>query len=114
MLTQRLHIRAGDDTWVVRAGGAVIGESSRTLEVVEGDLPPVIYFPREDLGMAFLDRSETTSVSARLGQARFFDIVIKSGVIRDAGWSFEAPLPDAERIADHIAFHGHKVTLELV
>ena len=56
--------------------------------------------------MAFLDRSETTSIDPQVGRASYFDIVIKSGVIRDAGWSFEAPLPDAERIADHIAFYG--------
>lgn len=114
MLTQKLHIHAADGAWVVRAGGAVIGESSRALELIEGDFPPVIYFPRKDLGMAFLDRSETTSVCPHKGQASYFDIAIKSGVIRDAGWSYETPIAGAERIADHIAFYGHKVTLELV
>ena len=114
MLTERLRINAAEGTWVVRAGGAVIGESSNALELVEGDYPPVIYFPREDLGMAFLERSETTTVCPHKGQASYFDIVTKSGPIRDAGWSYETPLPDAARIAGHIAFYKDKVTLELI
>ncbi len=110
----RLHIHAADGVWVVRAGGAVIGESSNALELVEGDYPPVIYFPRADLGMAFLERSDTTSVCPHKGQASYFDIVTKSGPIRDAGWSYETPLPGAERIAGHIAFYADRVTLEQV
>lgn len=114
MQTERLRIRAAEGVWVLRAGGAVIGESARALELAEGDYPPVIYFPREDLGMAFLERSETTSVCPWKGTASYFHIVAKSGRIRDAGWSYETPKPGAERIAGHIAFYKDKVTLEQV
>lgn len=114
MLTQRLSIHAADGTFVLRAGGAVIGESARALELVEGDYPPVIYFPREDLGMAFLERSDTSSVCPHKGQASYFDISTSAGVIRDAGWSYETPLEGAERIAGHIAFYADKVTVEQV
>jgi uncharacterized protein (DUF427 family) len=99
---------------VVRAGGAVIGESDRALELVEGEYPPVIYFPREDLGMAFLEASETRSNSPHIGEARYWTIVAKSGPIRDAGWSYDAPLPGAERIAGHIAFYTDRVAVEQV
>ena len=43
-------IIAADGTWVVRADGAVIGESTRAVRVVEADGPGAIYFPRDDLG----------------------------------------------------------------
>jgi len=56
-------------TWVVRAGGAVIGETKEALELTEGDFPPVIYFPRTDIAMAFLDRSETIVSHDRKGEA---------------------------------------------
>lgn len=114
MLTQRLKIYPAEGTWVIRAGGAVIGESANALELVEGEAAPVIYFPREDVGMAFLEPSEATSAESDIGQARHFDIVIKSGVIRNAAWSYETPAADVERVAGHIAFHAHKVTLELL
>jgi uncharacterized protein (DUF427 family) len=74
----------------------------------------VIYFPRGDLGMAFLDRSETTSVCPFKGQASYFHIAVKGDVIRDAGWSYEDPKPEAARIAGHMAFYPDKVTLEQV
>ena len=60
-MSAHITIRPAEGTWVVRAGGAVLGESSRALELVEGDYPPVIYFPREDIAMAFLEPSKTRS-----------------------------------------------------
>ena len=44
-----LKIYPAQGTWVVRAGGSVIGESTRALELVQRDWPFVIYFPREDI-----------------------------------------------------------------
>jgi uncharacterized protein (DUF427 family) len=114
MLTRHLSIHPAEGTWVVRAGGAVIGESARALELLEGDLPPVIYFPREDLGMAFLERSATTSRCPWKGEATYWTIAAKSGPIRDAGWSYETPLPDAAAIAGHIAFWRDRVAVEQV
>lgn len=114
MLTQRFRIQPAEGTWVVRAGGAVLGESSDALELIDGDKNPVIYFPRDDLGMLFLERSETRFVSPRFGEATYFHIVAKSGPLRDAGWSYEAPSPDAARLAGYIAFDGDGVTVEQI
>lgn len=114
MLTQKLQIHAADGTWVVRTGGAVIGESSQALELVEGEYPPVIYFPRNDLGMAFMEPSDTTATSPVLGVARYFHIAAESGLIADAGWSYETPPPEAVRISGYIAFDVGKVTVEQV
>ena len=107
-------IVAADGTWVVRAGGAVIGESSRALELIEADGPGVIFFPREDLGMAFLEGSETVTSSAALGEARFFGIVTRNELIRDVAWSYEAPPDAAARIAGYIAFDARRVAVEEV
>lgn len=114
MLTRTLSIYAAEGTWVVRAEGAVLGESSRAIELVDGDFPPVIYFPREDLGMPFLEPSETKALSPEMGEARYFHIAGPDALIRDAGWSYEAPSPTVARIAGHIAFHPGKVTVERV
>ena len=53
-MPDHITIRPATGTWVVRAGGAVLGESIQALEMTEGDYPPVIYFPRTDIAMAFL------------------------------------------------------------
>lgn len=100
-----ITIRKAPGNWTVRAGGAVIGESSNALELTEGDLAPVIYFPRGDIAMAFLDESDHSTHCPYKGDASYFSIVTKSQTIQNAGWSYEAPIADVERIKDHIAFY---------
>jgi uncharacterized protein (DUF427 family) len=112
MMTMNVSVVPSQGTWVVRAGGAVLGESGRALELVEGDRPAVIYFPREDVGMEFLEPSGRQLESERLGDAHFFGIVTRSTVIENAAWSYAAPKPPAERIAGFLAFDTEKVTVE--
>lgn len=114
-MADHIKIRPAGGTWVVRAAGAVIGESQNALELVEGDYPPVIYFPQEDLSMVFLDPSETTSRCPFKGDASYWSIVAKSGTIKDAAWSYPSPKTGVEAIAGHIAFYSsEKVAVEQV
>lgn len=108
-----IKIRDAEGTWVVRAGGAVIGESENALEVSQGDYPFVIYFPRGDIAMAFLERSDHTSVCPIRGTASYFSIVTKSTVLSNAAWSYEDPKPGMEALKDHVAFEASgTVTVE--
>jgi uncharacterized protein (DUF427 family) len=113
-MSDHISIRPATGTWVVRAGGAVLGESAQALELTEGDYPAVIYFPRADIAMAFLEPSDTTSTCPFKGVASYFSIVAKSGPIKDAVWSYEAPKPGLEAIKDHLAFYTSKVAVEEV
>ena len=107
-------IIAAPGTWVVRAGGAVIGESDNAVELVQPDAPGLIFLPREDLGMAFLERSDRVAATSGLGEASYYDIVASSGVISDAAWSYETPSEGAERLAGLIAFDPRRVAVEEV
>lgn len=109
-----IRIRPATGTWVVRAAGAVIGESKNALELSEGDYPPVIYFPREDLAMAFLEPTDLKSTCPYKGEASYFTIEAKSGPIANAAWSYEAPLADAAGIKGYLAFYSNKVAVEEV
>ena len=101
------HIRVIQETgvWSVRAGGAVIAESENALELNEGDYDPVIYFPREDVAMALLEKSEQKTKCDHKGEAIYFSIVTKSQVIENAAWTYEAPRPELAHIANHMAFY---------
>lgn len=105
-MTKYITIRPAEGTWVVRAGGAVLCESSGALELVEGENPPVIYFPRSDIAMAFLDRSDRSSHCPHKGDAVYYSIVTKSKTLKDAAWSYEAPNADVADIKDYIAFYA--------
>lgn len=110
-----ITIRPATGTWVIRAAGAVIGESKNALELTEGNYPAVIYFPRSDIAMAFLDQSEQTSTCPHKGAATYYTIVAKSGPIDNAAWSYETPKPEVAAIKDHIAFYSSgKVAVEQI
>ena len=111
-MSDHITIAPAGGTWVVRAGGAVIGESANALELREGGHDPVIYFPRDDVATAFLDASDTSTHCPHKGDARYFSIATKSTTLPDAVWSYEAPLDGAEAIRGHLAFSGEDVTVE--
>ena len=104
-MADHIKITKATGTWTVRAGGAVLGESNAALEVHEGDHPKVIYFPREDIAMAFLDTSERSSHCPHKGDASYFSVVTKSRTLNDAVWSYENPHEDVAEIKGHLAFY---------
>ena len=113
-MAEHIKIRPATGTWVVRAGGAVLGETTRALELSEGDYPAVIYVPREDIAMAFLDKSDTSSTCPYKGQASYYSIIAKSGEIKDAAWSYEDPIDAVAEIKDYLAFYTDRVAVEEV
>ena len=108
-----IKIRKAEGTWVVRAGGAVLAESKNALELSEAGHEDVIYFPRDDIAMAFLDDSAHSTHCPHKGDASYFSIVTKSQTLENAAWSYEDPIESAARIKGHVAFqHGDYVTVE--
>ena len=58
--------------WSVRAWDAVIAESENAFELNDGDYTPVIYFPRENVSMALLKKTDQKTTRAHKGEAGFF------------------------------------------
>ncbi|MCT4553402.1 MAG: DUF427 domain-containing protein [Pelagimonas sp.] len=103
-MNKHITITPAAGTWVIRAGGAVIGESARALELNEGDLAPVIYFPREDVAMAFLDETDHSTHCPHKGDASYFSIMSKSKTYENAVWTYDAPLDDVAQIQGYLGF----------
>ncbi len=104
-MSKHITIRPAEGTWVVRAGGAVLGESNAALELSEGDLPFVIYFPKSDIAMALLDSTDHTTANPHVGQASYFSIMSKSRTYTNAAWCYEDPKQDVAGIKGYLAFH---------
>lgn len=105
-MANNMTIRNAEGTWVVRAGGAVLGETRNALELSEDGLAPVMYFPRKDIAMAFLDKTEKVTHCPKKGDATHYSIVTKSTTLVDSAWSYEAPFEAAESIKDYLAFYA--------
>ncbi|WP_170758798.1 DUF427 domain-containing protein [Ruegeria lacuscaerulensis] len=100
-----ITIRNAPGKWSVRSGGAILGESTSALEMLEGDLDPVIYFPRSDIAMAFLDVTNKITHCPHKGDATHFSIVNKSSVTENAAWSYDDPIPAVAEIKGYVAFY---------
>ncbi len=112
-MSDHITIRKASGKWSVRSGGAILGETTAALELLEGDLDPVIYFPRADIAMAFLDRSDKVTHCPHKGDATHFSIVNKSSTTENAVWSYEEPIPAVAEIKGYLAFYtGDSVKVE--
>jgi len=108
-----ISVRKAEGTWSVRAGGAVLVESSDALELEEPGHAPVIYFPREDIAMAFLEPTDHATHCPHKGDAGYFSIVTKSKTIPNAAWCYEDPKEAVAAIRGHLAFYNSDdVTVE--
>jgi len=111
-MAQNIRIRAAGGTYSIRAGGAVIGETSDAVELIEGDHAPVLYIPRSDLAMALLEKSDSHTHDPHKGDATYYSVQTKSQLIRDAAWSYETPRAEAAGIAGYLSFNSPLVAVE--
>jgi len=112
-MADHIKITKASGTWSVRAGGAVLGESTNALELTEGDYSPVIYFPRGDIAMAFLDATDKTSHCPHKGDASYYSVVTKSRTLENCVWSYEDPKDAVAQIKGHLAFYPiEEITVE--
>ena len=111
----KIRIVKASGTWTVRASGSVLGESTNALELLEDGHDPVIYFPRGDVAMAFLEQTDRRTTCPHKGEATYFSIEAKNRTLENAVWSYEAPIDDVAQIKDHLAFYtGEYLTVEQV
>jgi uncharacterized protein (DUF427 family) len=111
-MASHITITPASGRYVIRAGGAVIGETSNALELREGSYPPTIYVPRDDVAMAFLDRSDRETSCPHKGVASYYSVVLPTGRVDNAIWTYESPKDDVADIAGYLAFYTDRVTVE--
>ena len=114
MTNSDIKITPVTGTAVVRAGGAVIGETGNALRVTVGGADPVYYFPKDDIGMMFLDANDQRMTDPNLGEAVQFDIVTKSTTLKNAAWSFDRPATEAASLRNMLAFDEEKAVVEIL
>lgn len=108
--SHRVEIEPNHHRLRVIHGGITIADTRRGLTVRETGLPDVFYFPREDINMTRLQRSQSTSHCPYKGDASYFHLLTEEdGPVMDAAWSYESPLPGAEAIKDCLAFYSSRV-----
>ena len=105
------HIRIAPNPNRVRVlfDGRVIAETTRALTLTEGNLPPVLYIPREDADMSLLERTEHKSHCPYKSDASYYSIRTPARASENAVWSYEEPYPAVAQIKGHLAFYPDRV-----
>ena len=92
--------------------GHVIAETDHALALKEASYPVVQYFPREDVAMEFLSRTDHASHCPYKGDASYYTIARDGEIAENAVWTYEDPYPAMTQIKDFLAFYPNRVEIE--
>lgn len=95
----------------VLAAGQTIAESSDAIILRETTYPLVYYFPRRDVRMDALVRTDHHTYCPYKGDASHFSISAHGRTIENAVWSYEHPYDEVVEIREYLAFYPRKVDL---
>ena len=70
---------------------------------------PVYYFPRQDVRMDLLERTEHRTHCPYKGDASYWTIKVGDRRIENAVWSYEQPLAEIVAIKDYLASHPDEI-----
>ena len=96
---------------VVSLGGLELARSSRPRLLFETGLPTRYYLPRLDVRSELLRPSDARSVCPYKGVARYYSIEVDGMRHDDLVWTYPAPVPEAPKLQDLLAFYNEKVDI---
>jgi class 3 adenylate cyclase/uncharacterized protein (DUF427 family) len=84
--------------------GETVADSTRALVMHETRLPPVFYFPRADIRMDLLTRTDHRSHCPFKGNASYWTVHVGDEAAMNAAWAYEQPFDESWMVKDCIAF----------
>lgn len=93
----------------VMANGKTIADTLCAGLLLEDGRFPVYYFPREDVRMDLLERSDHRESDPGKGDALFWNLKVGGAVIKNAAWSYEEPPEAAAALRRAIAFESEQM-----
>lgn len=100
--------------WRAFFNGHVIADTADALILQEANYPPVVYFPRQDVAMEYMGRTDRTTHCPYKGDAAYYTIRMDSEIADNAVWTYEAPFDQMSAIAGRLAFYTDKVEVYAV
>ncbi len=91
--------------------GITLADSRRVMLLEETRVPPVCYFPRDDVRMDLFERSGYVTYCPFKGNAVHYSLRRGDTAAENLMWSYEDPFRDAAHIRDYVAFYPDQVEI---
>ncbi len=96
----------------VSVAGKVIADTKDALILRESTYPAVLYIPRKDADMSFLERTDLSTYCPYKGDASYYSVPqIGGDKAANAVWTYEQPYESVAPIKDHLAFYADRVEI---
>ena len=95
----------------VLVDGVVVAESRRPRLLFETGLPVRYYLPKLDVRLDLLEPSATRSRCPYKGEAVYWSVRAGDQLHEDIVWSYPAPIMEAPKIENLVAFYNEKVDI---
>ncbi len=93
----------------VAFAGETVAASTRALVLRESGLPPVYYFPPDDVRADLLTPTDLHTRCPFKGEASYWTVTVGDRRADCVIWGYPDPLPGVEEIRDHLAFFSDRV-----
>lgn len=97
----------------IEIAGVTIADSTRAVMLFETYLPTRYYLPPDDVRMDLLTHSDTETVCAYKGRARYWSAHVNDTVIPDVAWSYAEPHNYAALVEDMICCFNERVDVRV-
>ena len=105
----RLHLESDPRRIRAEFQGETVADSANVLVMHETRLAPVFYFPRQDVAMDMLVKSDRRTHCPFKGNASYWTIQAGGKSAKDAAWSYETPYDESSRVKEYIAFYWQAI-----
>jgi uncharacterized protein (DUF427 family) len=104
-----IRLEPAAQRWRAFFNGHVIADTDDALILEEADLPPVVYFPRRDVSMEYMGRTDRQTHCPYKGDAAYYTLTMDGQVAENVAWSYEQPFDAMGQIGERIAFYTDRV-----
>lgn len=95
--------------WRAMYSGHVIADTADAIILQEANYPPVVYFPRADVAMDYMSRTDRSTHCPYKGDAAYYTLLMDGHIAENAVWTYEQPYPAMELIDGRLAFYTDRV-----
>ena len=98
----------------VRIRGQVVAASEQALIIAETKHAPVFYLPRDDVRMAYFERTDHSTYCPFKGHASYWSFKHGGDVEENVVWIYEDPYPEVAGLKNYLSFYTDRAQVAFV